>query len=188
MNFSFDIDGTLTNYPEHWLAFIDLNLGRKFKSVNEAKEELGISVYSQIKHEYRLSEYKFQEPIRESLIELSQKIYDYKNFIYVHSSRPFSKYPQMLSKTSKWLESSGFRFENVDSKNLQNFVKYRIDYHVENEIEHCYSLLKTDFLKGIFLIDQPVNTFIEEKRIIKIELELLGSYIFDTVLTQVEGG
>jgi hypothetical protein len=182
MNFSFDIDGTLTDYPQHWLTFIKLNSGRHFKSIKEAKEELGLNVYSKIKHEYRSSEYKFQDPVRESMIELSKKIYEHKNLVYVHSSRPFSKYPQMMSNTSKWLENSGFRFEKIDSKNLQNFLRYEINYHIENELLHCLPLLKSDFLKGILLIDQPVNNSIAEEKIIAIELDSLSDYILEIIL------
>ncbi len=182
MNFSFDIDGTLTNYPQHWLTFIEINLGKNFKSIDEAKKELGIQVYSEIKHKYRLSEYKFQEPIRKNLIDLSEEIYKGKNLIYVHSSRPFSQYPQMMSSTYEWLKASGFRFEKIDSKNLPNFVKYGIEYHVENELEHCNSLLEANFLKGIFLIDESTNDVVHDKRIIPIGLESLGSYILNEIL------
>jgi hypothetical protein len=182
MNFSFDIDGTLTDYPRHWLAFIEINLGMKFESVSEAKEKLGVNVYSQIKHEYRLSEEKFKEPIRENLIDLSQKIYERKNLIYIHSSRPFSKYPNMMSKTAKWLQKSGFRFEKIDSKNIHNFIKYEIDYHIENEIEHCFPLLELDYLKGILLIESPDMGSIAEKRITPVKLESLSNHILDEIL------
>ena len=46
---SFDIDGTLTKYPEEWLEYVFKKTGKSFKSTNYAKNILGDD-YEKLKH------------------------------------------------------------------------------------------------------------------------------------------
>ena len=60
-----DIDGVLNYYPQCWLDYLNEQIDAKFSSIAEAKDTLlkaqHLTVYDQIKAEYRESSYKHSD-------------------------------------------------------------------------------------------------------------------------------
>lgn len=140
LNISLDIDGVVSEYPEHFLEFLSIETGRTFQDLLACKRELGADLYENVKSKYRLSTFKYEIPLKQGMVELSQEIYSQGAKIFIHSSRPFKEYPNMQRSTSKWLLSSGFQFERVAEKNLKNIIESSCSVHVDDEIQEIKRL------------------------------------------------
>lgn len=152
MIFSFDIDGTLTEYPTHWMNYLNRLNKSNFKNVNQAKIILGRQTYSSTKDSYRKSEEKYLLPVRSEMMEATQLIYKLGGKVFINSSRPFENYPDMKEKTTNWLRNNNFQFESVEKKTKENFDKQKVDFHFDDEIMECLRLSRTTKLKKVYLI------------------------------------
>jgi len=136
--FSLDIDGPISNYPECWCNFINMQQDINFQSKEEAKKYLGKEKYFEIKELYRTSGYKGNLPLNDGIHDLIDFIYsnDYK--ILLMTSRPFLNYPGLFELTQRWLKKNNINYEVLLEKNSENIDKYyKIHYHVDDEIEQC---------------------------------------------------
>lgn len=152
MHFSFDIDGTLTDYPKFWLKYLNIRTVANFSSVEEAKNKLGVAHYEFVKHEYRSGNVKFTEPLREEMINLSTMIYKLGGKIFVNTRRPLIRYPNMKDQTIDWLKREGFKFEDVNSKSIENIEEQKAIFHVDDEITECTRLVPARSLEKIILL------------------------------------
>ncbi len=145
---SFDIDGTLTHYPNEWLIFIASVTGQKFTSTEEAKLQLG-KKYAEIKHKYRLSEDKYSIKIRPEAKIIIDKINDAGGKIIISTSRPFHLYDQMKDNTENWLKNNDIAFDRLISKPV--LPEYDFNIHVDDEYEEIINLYQKKPAQYIFL-------------------------------------
>lgn len=134
---SFDIDGTLTNYPKEWLQFVAENTGEHFSTTEEARRSMG-SRYDELKHSYRLSEDKFQIKIRKDARSLIHQINQSGGTVIISTSRPFYRYVEMQNRTEKWLKENSLTFKKLISK--PSLVEHDFDIHVDDELDEILSL------------------------------------------------
>jgi hypothetical protein len=133
LNFSFDIDGVISKYPLYFLEFAKERIGEVFLSIDEIKVKIGEKRYSELKHDYRVSDFKYRIPIESEIIDLSREVYRSGSRIFVHSSRPFHAYSEMMEQTTQWLRNCGFYFEAINSKTVVELQSNFIDVHIDDE-------------------------------------------------------
>lgn len=168
---SFDIDGTISEYPKFWLDYILKQTGNNFNDINQAKNLLGVREYKELKSTYRDSEDKFLIPVRDEIVKLSKIIYKMGGEVYINSTRPFKEYPNMIGRTTEWLLRNGLMFEDVGSKTVENLMKQKCIFHVDDEIVDCLKIAELKTIKKVFLLEKSISdVFINSK----IELVLLG--------------
>ena len=141
MNISFDIDGTLTEYPTNWLEFLYIQTGLRFHDTQFAKQQLGLDKYWEIKHVYRESEFKFEQTILPKMRILNSELHKLGYSIHFNSSRPFADYPNMLSRTETWLSRNGMIFDSVGTKSPERLKSQAVKVHIDDEISEVNRLL-----------------------------------------------
>ena len=141
MNISFDIDGTLTEYPSNWLEFLYIQTGQRFLDTQFAKQQLGLDKYQEIKHVYRESDFKFEQAILPQMKILNAELHQSGFSIHFNSSRPFADYPSMLSRTETWLSRNGMIFDSVGTKSPERLKSQAVRVHIDDEIAEVNRLL-----------------------------------------------
>jgi len=183
INVSLDIDGTISDYPIHWLNYIRSKTGLNFLTVNAAKISLGLAKYNQIKNLYRESEDKYSIPVRDHLRILATDVYKTGGKVYINSRRPFADYPSMLNLTRQWLISNNLPFESIQTKSDLNLSRQNIMYHFDDEISECYRLQKVNSIKKFFLISPSCDISNFNDKIIEISpnfsVDSLLGYMID---------
>ena len=157
MIISLDIDGTITNYTQHWLDHIEQKTGKKFGLTKHAKSELGHPLYAELKHSYRLGPEKFDQPVIQSMRDLTHELYRKGVKIYFNSSRPFEKYPKMQQATRLWLKGHDMMFEDVQKKSGRNLNLQRVQIHVDDEISEMERMDIEGFRGSFILVTQSKN-------------------------------
>lgn len=137
---SIDIDGTLTDYPTEWLNFIHKKTGNLFDSTLDAKNILGNKSYKSLKHDYRISDEKYEINIKNEAKDFIKKIKKLGCRVIISSSRPFETYKNMMSKTKLWLINNDVHFDDLISKN--ELASIKINYHIDNEMSEIERLSK----------------------------------------------
>jgi len=172
-NISLDIDGVIASYPRYFLNYVSKIVGSSFSTTEICKVSLGEDQYKRLKHGYRISKEKYQIPIYPRMIELSEQIYSCGMKIYVNSSRPFHLYPEMLDETTRWLRESMFKFELVEPKVAQSFLKHNVSLHVDNEVSEIERLRLEGLAEMKYLLVHPTpkDTNQEEANIIVEQIE-----------------
>jgi hypothetical protein len=168
INVSLDIDGTISDYPFHWLEYIKVKTGLNFLTVNDAKKTLGLAKYNQVKDLYRQSEDKYSIPIRNQLRVLATDVYKMGGKVFINSRRPFNDYPSMLNLTREWLTSNNLPFESIQAKSEFNLLSQKIMYHFDDEMSECNRLHKVISIKKIFLISPTCEVSNFDHKIIEI--------------------
>jgi hypothetical protein len=168
INVSLDIDGTISDYPVHWLNYIKSKTGLNFLTVNDAKKSLGLAKYNEIKNLYRKSEEKYSIPVRNHLRILATDVYKIGGKVFINSRRPFADYPSMLNSTREWLSSNNLPFESIQTKSEFNLSSQQIMYHFDDEISECYRLQKVNSIKKFFLISPTCDSSNFNDKIIEI--------------------
>jgi hypothetical protein len=163
---SFDIDGVISDYPIHFLDYVYIQLSKRFTDLHACKSILGIEIYEEMKARYRQSTFKYQIPIHSEIVEISKDIYRNGGQVSVHSSRPFTSYPNMLRNTTDWLVNGGMSFEKISEKTLTNIVANRCQVHVDDEILRLDPKKMSD-IKWVCLGTQ--KSFIEEPSVTLVE-------------------
>ena len=136
---SFDIDGTLTQYPKEWLEYISKKSGKLFLTTEEARKALK-SDYEILKHSYRISDDKYQIKIDKNFKNFIKKIKINKGKVIIATSRPFNKYIEMKNKTIKWLKSNNINFDILISKSI--LYKFDYDIHIDDDLSQIRELKK----------------------------------------------
>ncbi len=153
-SWSFDIDGTITDYPNVWLEFLSIRLNRKFASIAEAKNLLG-NKYNLLKDEYRKSDYKYSVHIDDGALKVLNFLNKRKDNVYFCTSRPLAKYVDMKTKTGDWLSRNEIDFVDIIQK--ENFNTLPVDAHIDDSIDHILYLKKKKNIPFILIGD-----FVEE--------------------------
>ena len=148
---SFDIDGVLNDYPEVWLNYIYIETNERFISKEEAKNSLGES-YWHIKENYRMSDYKYQVPIKPDAKYLISRLKERGDKIIIATTRPFENYSFMRKNTKKWLESNNIYFESLVNK--EELYKEDFDIHIDDEIGDILKIKSYAESKGYILFSQ----------------------------------
>lgn len=131
---SFDTDGVLNDYPAVWLEFIARQTGKNFTSVDMAK--IGLSEkYDQLKHEYRLSDFKYSIPINPEARETIAVLRRRGDCVYISTSRPLADYPHMRRRSLEWLRNGGIEFDGLLEKSAKNLKENGCEIHVDDELE-----------------------------------------------------
>ena len=174
---SFDIDGVLNRYPETFIKFCQNLTLKKVNSFQTLKESLTNQEYRLFKHKYRLSQYKFNLKINPEIKKIIN-ILSKKYCIYIFSSRKFYKYPTTFAKTNQWLKKNGILYEKLMIKNYESFLKKKIIYHIDDDINHICNTKTTKNLKIIILGNNKKTTKIKKNIIFcKNEIDLLKKII-----------
>jgi hypothetical protein len=171
LNISFDIDGTLTNYPNHWLDFVYKKTGLLFLDTLPAKEKLGVSEYQRLKNEYRTSEVKYEQLIQPEMKTLNHELNRLGHKIHFNSSRPFDEYSNMLERTESWLITQGMQFESVGSKTPERLKNQAVDMHIDDEIIEINRLYKR--LAGLtYCLVNPNDAEMLDSNLFESDLQL----------------
>ncbi len=163
-NFSFDIDGTISDYPDYWLKYLMNRTGEEYKSTSIAKSTLGLDLYQEYKTQWRLGSEKYEIPIRSELQMLASQIYSSGGRVFINSQRPFHLFSQMREKTIDWLEQNKFQFEDVGPKSLAALSKQKVVYHIDDEPAEAFRLLGVPTLRRVILISKDDNEFIQKSQ------------------------
>ena len=158
-NFSFDIDGTISDYPDYWLKFLSARAGIEFSTTLSAKSALGLDLYEEYKTQWRLGSEKYEIPVRSELLKLADLIYDSGGRVFINSRRPFSLFPQMREKTIDWLNRNGLKFEDVGPKTLTSLSKQQVICHLDDEPKEAFRLMGVPTLSRVFLICKDEHEF-----------------------------
>ena len=134
---SFDIDGTLTNYPREWLNYVKTHTGRHFDSVDDAKQGLGEN-YATLKYQYRLSNDKYSIVVRDDAKGLIEKIRAAQGKVIISTRRPFHLFPTMQERTAQWLAENEVRFDKLISKSVLPEEDFAI--HIDDEVTEIEKL------------------------------------------------
>ena len=153
MIFSSDIDGIFNNYPESFIYFLYLKTGVRFHSIRDAKQNLGLQ-YSYFKDEYRHSGYKYEIPYEQDTLRFYKCLMSRDIKIVFSTSRPFDKYPEMFQKTEEWLKESGVEYLALVEKSKENLIKFEVDYHLDDELEHIEKLLDSNNKCDFFILNR----------------------------------
>lgn len=165
--FSLDIDGTISDYPDHWLKFLSSRVGEEFTSTSMAKSILGLSLYYEHKRAWRLGPEKYQIPVRNELLEFTRAIYKAGGQVFINSQRPFDKYPAMREQTIEWLNLNGFYFEDVGPKSIQAVNNQAAIYHLDDEISEALRIAHAPRIKRVGLICKNDDLFLENSQKLK---------------------
>lgn len=160
--FSSDVDGIMNDYPDCFLNFIKIHHGITYSTKEEAKLNLG-DEYNNLKEDYRNSSFKFELPFHEDAIQFYKELNTKNIPIIFSTSRQFKKYPHMYDRTKQWLASSGVVFSGLIQKSTDNFLKYNITHHVDDEYEHGEKLISPNRDWDIFILKRNKTTKIENK-------------------------
>ena len=151
---SFDIDGVLNDYPEVWLNYIYIETNERFISKEEAKNSLG-ELYWHIKKNYRMSDYKYQVPIKPDAKYLISTLKERGDKIIIATTRPFEHYSFMRENTKKWLESNNIYFESLVNK--EELYKEDFDIHIDDEIGDILKIKSYAESKDYILFSQDIT-------------------------------
>ena len=136
---SFDIDGTLTNYPKEWLDYVFKKTGKSFKTTNQAKNFFGDD-YEKLKHSYRISNDKYEIKIDKDVVDFINKIKNTNGKVIIATSRPFDKYENMKEKTMNWLNKNYIKFDLLIKK--KDLLSFHYDLHVDDDLSQILQLRK----------------------------------------------
>ncbi len=138
---SFDIDGVLNDYPHCWLQYLNLRTKSTFNSKSAAIAILGNEAYSQIKSDYRHSDYKKNIPINESMKTLLNTLAEEGHRIIVSTSRPIysPRYKLLENLTASWLKNNNVNFSKLTFKDEAGkfIVENGIQVHIDDEIKYA---------------------------------------------------
>ncbi len=146
--FSCDIDGILNDYPLCWLRYLAEKCGTLYETVSLAKQHE--NNYRQYKDDYRNSLYKANLPVwrknRDVINQISSRDFD----SIIVTSRPIldNKYPDLYSRTFKWLKNnnisfSDFGFKEPDACFLDKYPE--IKFHIDDDPTYALTVAQ----KGI---------------------------------------
>lgn len=151
---SFDIDGIINNYPLCFLDFYALRFGKEYQTLEDLKQEIGETSYSDAKREYRLSDFKYSVPIDDRIKGLMQTLNGCCD-LYILSSRPFDEFPGMFERTVEWLRLGNVPFLKILPKCRASLHDLQICLHVDDEVSHVLQLLNSTSTNFVLLGDGP---------------------------------
>lgn len=109
---AFDLDGVLAEYPGPWLRFLEVQLGNRYASVDDAKDLLPPDEYEDLKTSYRASGLKRTAPgpaLGSTAVPGAFR--DAGWGVVILSARPAWKVGRVHSDTLGWLEDHGVPYD-----------------------------------------------------------------------------
>lgn len=104
-----DIDGVLNNYPKCWVDYINKKLHTSFDNLIDVKKKISHYQYTELKKEYRQSEYKAKiipvDHAKSFLNFLRAKEF----LVYILTARPV----ESMAITKQWLTSNRLLHDGV---------------------------------------------------------------------------
>jgi hypothetical protein len=179
-NISFDIDGTISDYPDYWLKFLSTRAGVEFSTTSSAKSVLGLDLYQEYKTQWRLGSEKYEIPVRSELLKLADLIYDSGGRVFINSQRPFNLFPQMRERTIDWLSRNRFKFEDVAPKTLTSLSKQQVTCHIDDESIEAFRLMGVPTLSRVILICKDEREFTHKSQEVRD-----SNFIIPTLLDRV---
>jgi len=160
---SIDIDGVLNYYPQCWLDYINKICGISFTDKNEAKKELGIERYKQIKNNYRKSSYKENLEVNKEAVSFLKKIKSRGVKIIISTSRPIynkAKFPGLEKLTINWLNKNNIPYDTLIYKDEEAEFIVKVPnllFHIDDQLIYANAIAK----KGVrvFLYNSNENNF-----------------------------
>lgn len=144
-----DLDGVLGIYPDHWLGYLNKELDTDYKTLEEAKINVDIIKYAEIKEEYRLSGSKVNIPTMDFAKEFLSKLKDNGYMIVILTSRPYKKYFRIFSDTLKWLQKNELLYDSIifdENKNMRILQEIpNLLFMVEDRIRYANSVAASGY-------------------------------------------
>ena len=166
---SFDIDGVINHYPQTFLDFLKKEVELIFTSKNEALNSLGEEKYEFLKDAYRKSSFKYEVEIDNNILDLINLFKSREFELYVSTSRPFHRYPDMFENTAKWLKMRKVPFDKLLRKNELTSQDFLI--HFDDELDQIYELFENVENK---LFIHLSDSYKEEKQILSAKNKIFG--------------
>lgn len=176
MVWSFDTDGVLNYYPAVWLEFIAIHTGRIFTS-NDAARAVLHDQYDKLKHEYRLSDFKYSVPVNVEAYETVNALKRRGDSVYICTSRPFARYEHMRQRSIEWLRKSGIGFDGLIEKEPENLKEKQCIIHIDDEIDAIKILRDKGIQCILYQREQPVMPLSREVRVITDLRQLLDKNV-----------
>ena len=183
-----DIDGVLAAYPEHYINYVNKELGTDFK-VNQVKDydlynslPIPEDIALDLKDSFRQSGQNRTIPVLEGAKKFLQELRrrDYK--IVLLSARPYKQYRRIFADTQTWLNENGLVHdailwdEDKCGRLVREFGKENVSFFVEDHIGNANSIADK-VLCPVFLFNRSYN---------KDKLEKKGVYRVDTFSQIIE--
>ena len=132
----------------------------KFKSKEEAKNNLSLKDYKLLKDKYRNSTFKETLPINHDAFNLLQELKSRNFKILIATSRPIEDpyYKNLRTLTKNWLNNNNIPYDEIIYKDKElSFLKNRqIDFAIEDEIEYA-KLMATKNVKVFLYMHNNVS-------------------------------
>ena len=154
---SLDIDGTVSEYPQYWLSYLNSRLKSDFKTTAKARLEIGLELYEEVKTEWRHGP-EYEIPTRDEIKVLSKIIYSEGFKIVMSTRRPIRRFPNMEKKISEWLTRNHIHHEAIQEKSRENFSKFQVTCHIDDEYSEIEKYMKSRYPKKLIWIRDP-NTY-----------------------------
>jgi hypothetical protein len=153
-----DLDGVFAPYPECWLEFIESRTGKRFESLDRAKQSLCHADYVKLKSEYRSSDFKYELTPRTGSSEFTRFLSDGGWFVSVATTRP-AGHRQLAIRTVRWLDRNAIHFDDIlfcETK-VDVIARYpELVFGVEDEAPEANMVASLGY--RIFLLSNPGNT------------------------------
>lgn len=176
-----DIDGVLNLYPQCWIDYINMKLNRKIETLDEAKKVLSYRTYTDLKREYRESNYKRSLKIRKGADSFSHFLKRNGYKIVILTSRPYEEHPGLVNGTVEWLEKHHILYDELlfeRNKPAAAVSKYPDLLFGVDDSKHDANLLGRWGYK-MFLMDNTHN----QGEIVKYVTRVFG---FDEIIEALE--
>jgi len=139
-----DLDGVLGVYPDHWLKYLNEKTNSNYETLSEAKINIDLITYANIKEEYRLSGSKIDIPMIEGAKEFLLKLKENGYMIVILTSRPYKKYFRIFSDTLHWLKKYDLVYDSIifdANKNMRILQEIpNLEFMVEDRIKYANSV------------------------------------------------
>lgn len=148
-----DLDGIFTDYPECWLKFIEIKIGRYFDSLEKAKKNIPYADYIQLKNDYRSSDFKYNLTPKPASSKFTETLRKMGFFVIIVTRRP-ATHPLLRLKTINWLQKNDILFDDIlfVEKKSDVILEYcKISFFVEDEIDDALMLSKLGY--KVFLME-----------------------------------
>lgn len=176
-----DVDGVLNFYPQCWIDYINMKLNTEIKTLDEAKNVLSYKTYTDLKRDYRESDYKRNLEVRRGAGAFSQFLKKNGYKIVITTSRPVEEHPGLVDGTIEWLKKNHILFDEFvfdRNKPVAVIMKYpELSFGVEDSRYHANLLGRWGY--NIFLIHNKHNRGETAKNVIRV-------FTFDEIIETVK--
>lgn len=173
-----DIDGVLAKYPEHFLDFINREVGTDLKvedlddyNIYEALD-MPKELTKKLKDKFRQTGEKRFIPVFDKAKDFLKTIKENGYHIVLLSARPYKKYKRIFADTKEWLEKNELVHDAIlwdeDKCNrlIREFGDDSVKFFVEDNLENANDVSETT---KVYLIDRSYNQGEINKNVIRVD-------------------